>query len=50
MFKKIISTLLAVVVAGVFLAVLIGCEKDEIQTQRQVEIKDTVVEQDTVVE
>jgi len=48
-FRKMISTLLMAAVVALP-AVLIGCEKDEIRTEKTVEVKDQVVGQETVVE
>lgn len=48
--KKAVSTVLVLAVAGVFFPATAGCEKDEFHTTRQIEVKDKVVSQETVVE
>ena len=49
MLKKIIACVLMLAVLG-FVPMMIGCEKNEIKTHRQTEVKDRVVNQHTVVE
>jgi hypothetical protein len=49
MLKKLISTLitLAIALTPVLLA---GCEKNEIRTHKEMEVKEQVIHQDTVVQ
>ena len=49
MLKKLISTLitLAIALTPVLLA---GCEKDEIRTHKEVEVKEQIIQQGTVVQ
>ena len=49
MFKRLASTLL-VLAAIVLTPLLIGCEKNEIKTHREVEVQKQVISQDTVVQ
>jgi len=49
MFKRMISACL-LAVAMVLPLLTAGCEKDEIKIERQVEVQDMVVDQQTVVE
>jgi ABC-type oligopeptide transport system substrate-binding subunit len=49
MLKRIISTLITLVIALTPL-LLAGCEKNEIRTHKEVEVKEQVIHQDTVVQ
>jgi len=51
MIRKVISTFMIAVLVTLPVAVIVGCEKEEtIHTERQVEIKDQVIDQHTVVQ
>jgi hypothetical protein len=49
MFKRIISTLITLTIAFTPL-LLAGCEKNEIRTHKEVEVKEQVIHQGTVVQ
>jgi hypothetical protein len=49
MLKRIISTLITLVIALTPL-LLAGCEKSEVRTHKEVEVKEQVIHQDTVVQ
>lgn len=48
MLKKIVSTMVAMAIVLAMVG-LTGCEKDEIKVHREVEVKDQVIQQNTVV-
>lgn len=50
MVKKLISCVLVVAVAAFVPAAMLGCHKNEVKTHKQVEVRDQVIQQDTVVQ
>ena len=49
MLKRIIGALLIVAVLA-FVPLIVGCNGDDIRTERHVEVKDKVISQETVIE
>jgi hypothetical protein len=49
MLKKLISTLITLVIA-MTPVLLAGCEKNEIRTHKEMEVKEQIIHQDTVVQ